>query len=991
MKLLTFSIVLFVSGTSMLFAQEYFQQEVNYTITVSLNDMEHSLSGSETIQYINNSPDPLYFLYFHLWPNAYRNNTTAFARQQIQNGSTEFYYASQEERGFVDSLDFRANGEKIDWELNKDTIDICRLLLNKPIYPGDTVMISTPFYVKIPGSFSRFGHRGQAYQISQWYPKPAVYDRNGWNQMPYLDQGEFYSEFGSFDVTITLPRNYVVGATGNLVTQEEINWLDQKTKDTTIVNHIPASDTFYKTIRYQENRIHDFAWFADKRYRVLKGEVALPGGKKITTWAMFTDQEADLWKNSLEYINDALRYYSSWYGDYPYNNCSAVYGALEAGGAMEYPTITVVGNAGTPTMLEDFIMHEVGHNWFYGMLGFNERKYPYLDEGINSFSEFRYMKTKHPDLKLYNLILNNEQLARILNLDDFPLSSYYYYSYLMSARSNRDQPMNLRSDEYSGMNYGMVVYHKSALAFNYLLQYLGEEKFDRIMQEFFQQWQFRHPGPGDLQQAFVRNCKEDLSWFFEDVLTTTKKLDYAVKRVRHNQILVKTTGRIASPVSLTLQKEGTVPEVKWFPGFQGKQWLGMPVQSADRVMLLDGVSSPEIRLKNNRLRAHGPLKTVEPLNLNFFQLLEKPDRTQIGIFPAAGWNNYNKTLLGVLFYSPVLPQQTIEYQFMPMYGLGNHDVAGMGRASLNLYPGSSVFQAIQFTADARRFGYAITNGSSYNRLRGEMMITFTNNRARSPLEKTLRFSYTTASEQHVVHNGALFESYFLTLDASLLSHHILNPFGVNFNVEVNNDYTRSSLEMNFARALKYDKKAIQIRLYATGFLNKESDFNSYYTAKLSGASGMSDYRYEHLFLGRFENIEDPNRQLLLSQQFVMSEGGFASNIPYAATDRWLATIGLTLRIPRIPVYLFANAGSYSGAGETTWVVTEELTVSSETVAYEMGAMINLGNVIKVYFPFYTSRDIEAVSKALTGNYWQTIRYIIDLNAINPFKLKNRIF
>lgn len=991
MKLLTFSFVLFATGMSTLFSQDYFQQKVNYTITVSLNDREHSLNGFETIQYINNSPDPLYFLYLHLWPNAYKNNATAFARQQIQNGSTGFYYAPQEERGFIDSLDFRVDGQKIDWELNKDTIDICRLLLNKPIYPGDTVMISTPFYVKIPGSFSRLGHKGQAYQISQWYPKPAVYDRNGWNQMPYLDQGEFFSEFGSFDVTITLPRNYVVGATGNLVTPEEIAWMDLKTKDTTVVDHIPASDPFNKTIRYQESHIHDFAWFADKRYRVLKGEAELTDGRKVTTWAMFTEREAELWKNSIEYINDALRYYSSWYGDYPYNNCSAVYGALEAGGAMEYPTITVVGNAGTPAMLEDFIMHEVGHNWFYGILGFNERKYPYLDEGLNSFSEFRYMNAKHPDMKLYSLFLNNKELSRTLNLDDFPLSSYYYYTYLLSARSNRDQPLNLNSEKYTSMNYGTVVYHKSALAFSYLLKYLGEEKFNSIMQEFFQKWQFKHPGPEDLQQAFVKNCREDLSWFFKDVLTTTKKLDYALKRVKRDQVLVKTTGQIAAPLSLTLLKDDTARQVKWYPGFRGKQWFELSLKSADQVMLLDGVSSPEMHRKNNRLRTHGPLKTVEPLNLHFFQLLEKPDRTQIGIFPAVGWNNYNKTLLGVLFYSPVLPQQTIEYQLMPMYGLGNHDIAGMGKASINLYPGSSAFQAIQLSADARRFGYAITNGSSYNRLRGEMMITFRNNRARSPLEKTLRLGYTTASEQGVIHNGALFESYFLTLDANLSSHHILNPFGVNFNFEVNNDYARSSLEMNFARALKYAKKAIQIRLYATGFLEKESDFNSYYTAKLSGASGMSDYKYEHVFLGRFENIEDPNRQVLLSQQFVMSEGGFASNIPYASTDRWLATIGVTLRVPRIPVYLFVNAGSYSGAGEATWIISEETTVSSETVAYEMGAMINLGNVIKVYFPFYTSRDIEAASKALTDNYWQTIRYIIDFNAINPFKLKNRIF
>ncbi len=416
------------------YAQSYFQQEVNFTISVTLNDVSNSLTGIESIVYINNSPDRLKYLYFHLWPNAYKDNNTAFAKQLIENGNTDFYFASDAERGFIDSLDFKADNRKVSFVSNPVYRDICRIDLNEPLLPGDTVIISTPFYVKIPGSFSRFGHVGQSYQISQWYPKPAVYDRKGWNPMPYLDQGEFYSEFGSFDVTITLPENYVVGATGDLQTQSEMEWLNKKVVRTASLEDIPGSSHKLKSIRYIASNIHDFAWFADKTYRVLKGEIALSGNRKVTTWAMFPEQKAPLWNNAIEYINDALRYYSSWYGNYPYNNCTAVYGSLQAGGAMEYPTITVVGEAKTPVMLEEFVMHEVGHNWFYGMLGFNERAYPYLDEGINTFSEFRYMRIKNPDLKLYQWFMNNGRMARFLNIDDLPFSSFYEIAYLLAAR-----------------------------------------------------------------------------------------------------------------------------------------------------------------------------------------------------------------------------------------------------------------------------------------------------------------------------------------------------------------------------------------------------------------------------------------------------------------------------------------------------------------------------------------------------------------------------
>lgn len=391
------------------------------------------------------------------------------------------------------------------------------------------------------------------------------------------------------------------------------------------------------------------------------------------------------------------------------------------------------------------------------------------------------------------------------------------------------------------------------------------------------------------------------------------------------------------------------------------------------------------------LRTRGPLKAIEPINIHFFQLLEKSNRTQIGILPALGWNNYNKTLLGILLYSPLLPKQTIEYQLMPMVGLGNHDIAGMGKVSLNLFRNSPVFESVQMSMDARRFGYAITNGSSYNRFRGEMIFTFRNKDARSLAKKSLKFGYTTAGELAISHNNGLFEDYFLTLDAAYSSRNILNPYGINFNVEVNNDYAKSSLDLNFTHSMKYARNAIQIRLFAAGFLEKESDFDTYYAFKLSGTSGINDYKYEHLYLGRYEHIEDPNRQVFLSQQFVMNEGGFASNNPFALSDKWLTTLGLTVRIPKVPLYLFVNAGTYSGAGETTWDISGDNPITSEIVAYEAGILVNLGNVVKVYFPVVVSPDIASVNDVLTDNYWQTIRYIIDFNVINPFKIKNRIY
>jgi len=206
----------------------YFQQRMNYKIDVTLNDTDNTLDGFEIINYTNNSPDTLGFIWFHLWPNAYKNDRTAFSEQMLQLGKTDFYFSDNDKRGYINRLDFKVNGITAALADHPLYIDVAKLILPTPLLPGQTIQITTPFHEKIPYNFSRGGHVGQSYCITQWYPKPAVYDNTGWHPMPYLDQGEFYSEFGKYEVQITLPKSYVVAATGELQNEDELNFLNER-------------------------------------------------------------------------------------------------------------------------------------------------------------------------------------------------------------------------------------------------------------------------------------------------------------------------------------------------------------------------------------------------------------------------------------------------------------------------------------------------------------------------------------------------------------------------------------------------------------------------------------------------------------------------------------------------------------------------------------------------------------------------------------------
>ena len=608
------------------------QQQVDSDIRVTLDDQAHRLHGDIQITYHNNSPETLDFVWMHLWPNAYRNGKTAMAKQHYRDGDMFMFYAMSRDLGGIDSLAFTSAGQTLAWEPHPEHIDIAKVTLPVPLAPGESVEIATPFRVDLPsGSISRLGHVGESYQITQWYPKPAVYDEDGWHPMPYLSQGEFFSEYGTFDVRITLPSNYTVGATGDFVpgsenNNTELKRLAQLVEETETwvtkggwndaTNDFPASSEDMKTLHFRQSQVHDFAWFADKRYKVLKGEVTLPGdGRAVTTWAMFTPEEGELWQKAPEYLHDATYYYSLWNGDYPYNQVTAVDGTISAGGGMEYPNVTVIGRSGSDSGLETVIVHEVGHNWFYGILGSNERENAWMDEGINSFNETRYLLTKYGEDKDISLLLGGEgNLAQRFELDDFQYKWIDELSYLFPARFGADQPIQCHSNSLTQLNYGAIIYKKTAAAFAMLQSHLGTERFDAAMQLYFDTWKFRHPSPKDLQVSMEKSTGEDLSWFFEDWIQTTKRNDLKLVSVNAKSsgpatfrgIKVRNVGELSSSARVSGLVGDSVVAVVDLPLMAPGEVGEAPVSAGGRRPLGLGPRPCDLGLRPQQQRAPHP-------------------------------------------------------------------------------------------------------------------------------------------------------------------------------------------------------------------------------------------------------------------------------------------------------------------------------------------------------------------------------------------------
>ncbi len=515
------------------------QQEVRYTIEVSLDTKNHTLVGNEFIAYRNHSPDSLNVIWLHLYPNAYRERNTVFGLESERMQSYGFSFASKKERGYIEIKDLKVAGRAVHYEIQETEM---KIPLPAPLVPGDSIELEIRFLLKIPAFFSRLGHSGKHYELVQWYPKIVVYDHRGWHPDGYHAIGEFYGEYGTFDVAITVPANMMVGATGILVKpRSELDWMRKPIQERKKLK----ADSL-KTLSFHAENVHDFAWVADPDYVLLADSL---NGVAINVLAR-RKSEKD-WRKVTGYAKDALNYYRQWYGPYPYASLTVAQGS-STGGGMEYPNLVIISSSSPSWIrgLETVVIHEIGHQWFYGILGSNELAEAWLDEGITTFSEMRYLEAKYGKDNYFNW---PRYLQYLPNIGD---RYYQKLVYFIAATNALEKPILTPAHEFNDnpIAYASVEYSKAGFVIDMLRAQVGESIFGQIMQRYYQEYQFRHPTTDDFVRTAETVAGENLDWFFDQWLTTTQTCDYRIKDVhreeRETKVAIERIGGIVMPVEV---------------------------------------------------------------------------------------------------------------------------------------------------------------------------------------------------------------------------------------------------------------------------------------------------------------------------------------------------------------------------------------------------------------------------------------------------------
>ncbi len=536
-------LTLFVSAIGLAQNASYWQQHVDYTMEVDMNVENFQFEGTQKLIYTNNSPDELSRVYYHLYFNAFqpgsemdmrlRNIADPDGRMTNEDKSSRIAVLTESQIGYLHPTSLKQDGTDVTYS-EEGTVLV--VTLAKPISPGAKTTLEMDFKGQVPVQIRRSGRNnkdGVALSMSQWYPKLAEYDFEGWHADPYIAR-EFHGVWGDFDVKLTIDKKYVVGGTGYLQNPQEIghgyeasNSKVKKTKGKTLTWHFKAP------------MVHDFMWAADPDY--VHDTLQMENGPTLHFLYKNDEKYKDTWTKVQPMTEKAMSFFNKNIGAYPYDQYSVIQGG---DGGMEYAMATLITGGDKPGSVIGTMIHELAHSWFQHVLATNEAKHEWMDEGFTSF---------------ISALCSNE--IREQN-KDFPFeNSYKGYYYL--TNSGKEQPQTTHADRYdSNTPYGISAYSKGAIFLSQLGYVVGQDQLMETVRKYFNDFKFKHPVPNDIKRTAEKVSGMELDWYLTDWTQTTNTIDYGIKEVvadgGKTKIAMERIGLMPMPIDvLVVYTDGT--------------------------------------------------------------------------------------------------------------------------------------------------------------------------------------------------------------------------------------------------------------------------------------------------------------------------------------------------------------------------------------------------------------------------------------------------
>ncbi|WP_291098045.1 MULTISPECIES: M1 family metallopeptidase [unclassified Flavobacterium] len=594
-----------------LFAQSttYWQQHAAYKMDVIMDVKNYQYKGKQELVYTNNSPDTLKRVFYHLYPNAFQPGSEMDARiQSIKDPDARMVNKIKvdgkeikesriktlkpNEIGYLKITNFKQDGVIA---TAKTVGTVLEVTLAKPILPNSKTTFTLDFDGQVPVQIRRSGRNnveGVELSMSQWYPKMAEFDFEGWHADPYIAR-EFHGVWGDFDVKITIDKDYVLGGSGYLQNPNEIGHGYQNTGITVVY----PKNTKTLTWHFMAPMVHDFVWAADKNYMhdIVKG----PNNVDLHFLYKNNPSVIENWKKLEPLMANVMDFYNNKIGNYPYKQYSFIQGG---DGGMEYAMCTLILGDGTLEGIFGTATHELGHSWFQHVLASNESEHPWMDEGFTSYIE--------------DLALNEFADKKMEN----PFESAYK-SYYKLVESGKEQPQTTHGDRYDeNRPYSISSYVKGSIFLSQLGYVIGQDKLAETIKRYYRDFKFKHPTPNDIKRTAERVSGANLDWYLTDWTETTNTIDYGIKEVKDNAdktiVTLERIGRMPMPIDLTVEYVDGTMESFYIPLRMMSFEKGNPNLTVKRTVLSDWAwAYPTFEFSISKAKSAVKKITIDPSGL----------------------------------------------------------------------------------------------------------------------------------------------------------------------------------------------------------------------------------------------------------------------------------------------------------------------------------------------------------------------------------------
>lgn len=918
----------------MLFLNPSLGQKNNIAITATLNSEANKLDIYQEIIYYNSSNTTLNSIYFHNWPNAYKDKKTPLATRFVEKNSKSFHFTKDKNRGFSEIKNIRINNKTVDWkEATKDP-EILIVPLNKPLLPKESVKIIVTYTVKIPkDKFTKYGVNSYQYNLRYWYLAPAIFNKE-WKVYNNLDLDDLYIDFSDYSIELNIPKDYIVNSDLTYsVTKGKLN------------NQYKLIGTHRPDVEVNITQINDFSKYNSQPVSIITNLNSQKLNSVIKT----------------NVLTRELKFIESYLGKLPHNKLLI--------NKIEYDKNPVYGLNQLPSFLKPFsdifewdikMFKVLVKKYIENTFLFNQREDIWLSDGLQTYLMMKYVETFYPEIKALGNIstiwgIKNYNLAKI----DY--NDKYYFVYQFASRKNLDQPLTTPTDSLSNFNRKIANKYKAGLGIKYLERYLGEETIKNAIISFSRQNAAHKVKSETIFNNIITS--KDLEWFKSNYLQTNKKPDYTIKKVIKKgsdslDIVIENKRNFTTPIELFGVKDNEVKYQQWLTKIDSTATVTIPKDGFDKLSLNYNSLLPEYNLRNNWKNVDKKLIT-RPLQIRFSKDLENPYYNQLFYKPVFGYNYYNGIILGLSFSNKTFLNKSINFKITPSYSTKSNSFSGSYSIRYEYLPENGKVNKIFAGIAGSHFDYA--EGLPYNKIVPYAALEFKKKNYRDISSNVISTSYTFVDKAASITDPQDLETLqyqVFSLGYGYAKPTILNDLRFSTGIEISEKFSKVSVNARY-RLLTNANTQFDFRLFAGAFIsnNTNTDFFSF------ALDRPTDYLFRYDYLGRSETSG------FLSQQIIISEGGFKSKLPVPYANQWLTSINTSIGLWRW-VEIYNDAALVKNKYKNAYF------------AYENGVRLNfVQDILEVYFPIYSNLGWEVTQP----HYASRIRFVL---VLKPKKLYN---